>query len=1189
MAAMKARMIRERRVWWMVLALACAGIAGCSSPSSDDDDDVVIDAPPPIDSPPPLENCDNVLDDDGDDLADCDDPDCAVAEQCVPEMMCADGRDNDRDDQIDCADTDCATAVQCLPEGDCTNGTDDDEDGDTDCADTDCATFCLTGCAAGEQLLVIPATGLPGNVDASELTLDFPVPATGWISGIAVRFTVQHSFPADLDVSMRAPGGTPVLDLTSDNGGTGMNYVDTYLSDNATSSITTGTPPFTGRYRPEQSLASLVGRPATGTWQLVFRDDFAGEAGTVQSADVFACVCDGTAGCEQLVACLDGQDNDGDALVDCDDIADCGAIPQCTAETACDDGQDNDLDGNIDCADPNCVGITGCEQPESTCTDNFDNDADLAPDCADSDCTATAHCQPEVNCGNGIDDDLDGRADCLDVGCEGVGICELGTELSCGDGVDNDADLQVDCADSDCAPLFACTACPAGTLRVFRDAADVPLAIPSNVTVRSTIPMAPNGLVHMVAVKLDITHTNDADLDIVLEHSAGTLDLSSDNGGTGDHYTGTVFIDSAGTAVTAGTAPFAGSFRPEQALSTVFGRPVTGNWTLAVTDDNPSATGILHDYQLVVCRCDPASGNCEIGAACRNGIDDDGDNIIDCDEASCAADPVCVPEANCSNGLDDDLDGFADCGDTDCGAFPGCEPGSELTCDDSFDNDADGDADCADTDCASVPHCLVEIDCDNGLDDDANGAADCADPACANDVWCLPEADCADGTDDDGDGATDCADLGCDGLQGCTLAGERECGDGLDNDGDGGADCADTQCALYCAIAACPAGHTKHHYFAAGLPVAIPDNNLLDPLLTTINASAPGIVSLAAVRIDVAHVNDTDLDIFLSAPNGMYELTSDNGSTGDNYTRTVFLDAGAGRIGTTGFTTAPFTGSFISEWPLGGLAGVSAAGPWTLSVADDLANNVGQLLNYELLLCQCDPATGDCEVGAFACRNGVDDDGDGLVDCAETSCAGDRTCMPPPLPATETVCNDGLNDDGDGATDCADSDCAWVCDTLGSVCAAPRQLLRYGAVDLPQTISPTSFVHINSPFRVAHPGTVFRAAVRFNATHTADDDLQLFLASPAGTNLELSSGNGSTGDNYVNTVFVDTAAGTIGTTGFTAAPFTGRYRPEEPLSLLAFEEAEGLWWAQLRDIGGTADGGTWSELSLGICVIPPPP
>ena len=61
---------------------------------------------------------------------------------------------------------------------------------------------------------------------------------------------------------------------------------------------------------------------------------------------------------------------------------------------------------------------------------------------------------------------------------------------------------------------------------------------------------------------------------------------------------------------------------------------------------------------------------------CDNGIDDDGDGDIDCDDSECVADPYCAgtPEV-CDNGIDDDLDGDVDCDDADCAADPYCAGG----------------------------------------------------------------------------------------------------------------------------------------------------------------------------------------------------------------------------------------------------------------------------------------------------------------------------------------------------------------------------------------------------------------------------------------------------------------------------------------------------------------------------------
>ncbi|GGD35806.1 MULTISPECIES: hypothetical protein [Flavobacterium] len=57
---------------------------------------------------------------------------------------------------------------------------------------------------------------------------------------------------------------------------------------------------------------------------------------------------------------------------------------------------------------------------------------------------------------------------------------------------------------------------------------------------------------------------------------------------------------------------------------------------------------------------------------CNNGIDDDGDGFIDCDDFDCNESPFCAVEI-CNNGIDDDGDGFIDCDDFDCNDFPGCD------------------------------------------------------------------------------------------------------------------------------------------------------------------------------------------------------------------------------------------------------------------------------------------------------------------------------------------------------------------------------------------------------------------------------------------------------------------------------------------------------------------------------------
>jgi hypothetical protein len=80
--------------------------------------------------------------------------------------------------------------------------------------------------------------------------------------------------------------------------------------------------------------------------------------------------------------CDDGVDNDGDDLVDCDDVEDCAC-------EVCNDLVDNDGDGLIDCRDPDCSVADTC--PER-CQNEVDDDADGAVDCDDSECAMTLRC-----------------------------------------------------------------------------------------------------------------------------------------------------------------------------------------------------------------------------------------------------------------------------------------------------------------------------------------------------------------------------------------------------------------------------------------------------------------------------------------------------------------------------------------------------------------------------------------------------------------------------------------------------------------------------------------------------------------------------------------------------------------------------------------------------------------------------
>ena len=96
-----------------------------------------------------------------------------------------------------------------------------------------------------------------------------------------------------------------------------------------------------------------------------------------------------------------------------------------------------------------------------------------------------------------------------------------------------------------------------------------------------------------------ITHTFDGDLVIsVIGPDGTTVLLSNRRGGGGDNFTDTVFDDEAATAISAGSAPFTGSFRPEQPLSAFDGKPAAGQWKLRISDEAGDDTGTLSGWGL---------------------------------------------------------------------------------------------------------------------------------------------------------------------------------------------------------------------------------------------------------------------------------------------------------------------------------------------------------------------------------------------------------------------------------------------------------------------------------------------------------------------------------------------------------------------------------------------------------------
>jgi len=119
-----------------------------------------------------------------------------------------------------------------------------------------------------------------------------------------------------------------------------------------------------------------------------------------------------------------------------------------------------------------------------------------------------------------------------------------------------------------------------------------------------------SGSISDVDVNLNITHSYDGDLEITLIAPDGTrVLLINKQGGESDNFTNTKLDDAAATAIGSGSAPFTGSYQPDEALSALNGKSTTGTWTLEVKDTFNNDGGSLDNWSVTITTDGGGSGN----------------------------------------------------------------------------------------------------------------------------------------------------------------------------------------------------------------------------------------------------------------------------------------------------------------------------------------------------------------------------------------------------------------------------------------------------------------------------------------------------------------------------------------------------------------------------------------------------
>jgi subtilisin-like proprotein convertase family protein len=182
-------------------------------------------------------------------------------------------------------------------------------------------------------------------------------------------------------------------------------------------------------------------------------------------------------------------------------------------------------------------------------------------------------------------------------------LLELGPAATCG--ADVTASLDLTTGQDAPVPVTFPTGEPGVPLTNVRtDLSAVPIPDGSSAGIRSTVGVKTPGRIKDLNVTIgNITHTWVGDLVIELTSPQGTtVRLVNHPGGpdnSGNNFVNTTFDDEAGTNISAGSAPYTGSFRPQDdQLSRFDGEQRQGTWTLRIRDLFTGDTGTLSSWQM---------------------------------------------------------------------------------------------------------------------------------------------------------------------------------------------------------------------------------------------------------------------------------------------------------------------------------------------------------------------------------------------------------------------------------------------------------------------------------------------------------------------------------------------------------------------------------------------------------------
>ncbi|MBM4157754.1 MAG: M28 family peptidase [Ignavibacteria bacterium] len=121
---------------------------------------------------------------------------------------------------------------------------------------------------------------VPKIIPDLQITRDTIIVTTnGLVSDVNVLVNILHPNDGDLWISLAK--GSASVNLIQYLGQGGQNFVNTLFDDSASASITQGSPPFTGSFRPQAPLSTFNNLQMSGNWILRIHDKTSGNLGTL--------------------------------------------------------------------------------------------------------------------------------------------------------------------------------------------------------------------------------------------------------------------------------------------------------------------------------------------------------------------------------------------------------------------------------------------------------------------------------------------------------------------------------------------------------------------------------------------------------------------------------------------------------------------------------------------------------------------------------------------------------------------------------------------------------------------------------------------------------------------------------------------------------------------------------------------